>query len=70
MRPFPVPEVHRLKLVLILALSLAFGGVVLTATAPTAAACTPYSVCALQHDLRCAQATDDPVEKVECIDLM
>lgn len=59
-----------MKLVLVLALALVLGGVAVAAVAPTAAACTPYSVCALQHDLRCAQGTDDPVEKVECIDLM
>ena len=59
-----------MRLVLAMALLLAFSGVAAVAVAPTAAACTPYSVCALQHDLKCANATSDPVEKVECVDLM
>lgn len=59
-----------MKLALAMCLMLAFAGAALVAVAPTAGACVPYSVCALQHDLRCAQATDDPVEKVECVDLM
>lgn len=63
-------EVPPLKLALVMALALAFAGVAVVAVAPAAVACTPYSVCAVQQDLRCANATSDPVEKVECIDLM
>ena len=67
--PLAAPEASPLKLALAMALLLAFSGVALVAAAPTASACIPYSVCALQHDLRCANATTDPVEKVECVDL-
>ena len=59
-----------MRLALAMALLLALGGVAAVAVAPTASACIPYSVCALQNDLKCADATDDPVEKIECVDLM
>lgn len=67
-----LPETLRrsMRSALAIALLLALTGVAAVAIAPTASACVPYSVCAVQHDLRCAQATDDAVEKVECIDLM
>lgn len=59
-----------MKTALAMALVLALAGVAAVAVAPTAAACTPYSVCAVQNDLKCANATDDLAEKVECVDLM
>lgn len=59
-----------MKLALAMAVLLALGGVALVAPAPVASACVPYSVCAVQHDVRCAQAAEDPVDRVECVDLM
>lgn len=59
-----------MRTMLLLALVLAFTGAAAVAIAPPAAACVPYSICALQHDLRCAEATDDVAEKVACVDLM